>query len=102
MNMDIRAQHFESTSYAPRARTRLISSETLPGVIKAIDFVTALICAGAAYIFSFLAIVGHQERGSIGSHSITAVFGVILFIPSFERIRGYKFEQLPRLRWQLT
>jgi Undecaprenyl-phosphate glucose phosphotransferase len=104
MNMDIRAQHFESTSYAPNARTqtRLISSETLPGVIKAIDFVTVLICAIAAYMFYFFAIVGHQEPGSVGRHTITAIFGVILFLASFERIRGYKFEQLSNLRWQLT
>lgn len=100
--MDTRVQHFKSTSYAPRTRTRLISSETLPGAIKAIDFVTVLFCALVAYILYISIILGDQELADFGEYVFISTVGAILFVMGFERIIGYKFERLSRLRWQFT
>jgi Undecaprenyl-phosphate glucose phosphotransferase len=102
LKVDSHVEHVESKSDARPPRARLISSDTLPGVIKAIDFATVLICGAASYFFYFLIIVGHQEPGSIGRHGFTNVLGVIIFMAGFDRIGGYKFEQLSRLRWQIT
>jgi Undecaprenyl-phosphate glucose phosphotransferase len=100
--MDSQAPHSEMVSPAPRARSRLILRETLPGVVKSIDVVTVLICAIAAYITDFFIFFGYpEEAGSIGRHSITALLGVILFVASLERLGGYKFDQLSHLRWQV-
>jgi Undecaprenyl-phosphate glucose phosphotransferase len=100
--VDSHVEHVKSTSNTHPRRTRLISSDTLPGFIKAIDVATILICGAVSYFFYFLIIVGNQDPGSIGRYGVANVLGVIIFITGFDRIRGYIFGQLSCLRWQLT
>jgi len=100
--MDSHVDHLESVIVTRRTRTRLISPETLPGMVKAFDFVTVLICAALAYVLYIFIIVGTEVSGDIGRHSVTAVLGAFLFVTGYERISGYKFQQLSNLRWQFT
>lgn len=92
-------QNYARHGFWPRAcRLRGI----LPVTVAAIDFGLLLIAAEAAFPIYFDGVNNSAIEPARDAYIAPAVFAAALFVVVFERIGGYRVEQLSRLHWQST
>ena len=77
-----------------------VSTEVVSGTVKLLDFSLIIVSA----ILCFAGYLGAATDGAatIDRYALTALLGAIFFVVGFQRVRGYEFENLSSMRWQLT
>jgi Undecaprenyl-phosphate glucose phosphotransferase len=90
---------------APRSRAAhgkkpFLSPQIISEVTKAVDFCLISGAALGAYTGYLVNLLGSAQ--DLDRYGLTGVLGAIVFVVAFDRAGGYRFEQLPALRWQIT